>query len=134
MKRKMIRETRLEGIIVSAAILIMLLSVAGCYNDKEENLYPGGTNSCDTSSFTYSRVIAPIISANCNICHGGGSPSGFIKLDVYSGVKTQVDNGRLWGAITHAAGYQPMPKDAASLSDCNIARIRLWIAAGALNN
>jgi len=45
-----------------------------------------------------------------------------------------VDNGKLLGAVTHASGYSPMPKNQAQLSDCNIQKITNWINKGALNN
>jgi hypothetical protein len=112
-----------------------LLSATSCYYDKEEILYPQGV--CDTtSSITFSVSITPILSANCTSasCHGGNTPAAGIKLDVYAGVKTVADNGKLVGAISYAAGFSPMPKNGAKISDCNIAKIKKWVAAGALNN
>jgi hypothetical protein len=44
------------------------------------------------------------------------------------------DNGKLVGAITHAAGFLPMPQSAPKLSDCNINKIKDWVNRGALNN
>lgn len=113
-------------------LFILLLSSNGCYNDKAEILYP--QTACDTTTVTYSTSVTPILSSSCNSCHGGSIPSAGIKLDTYAGVKQQVDNGRLWGAVSHGASYSPMPKNAPKLSDCNQAKIRLWIAAGAPNN
>jgi hypothetical protein len=40
----------------------------------------------------------------------------------------------MYGAITHSAGFTPMPKDAAQLSACTIAKIKKWIDDGAPNN
>lgn len=104
----------------------------GCYYDKEEILYPDSV--CDTSIVTYSRSVAPIISSSCNSCHSGVSPSFGIRLDNYQDLKTQVDNQKLAGVINHAAGFSPMPKNAAKLSNCNIAIIMHWIESGAPNN
>ena len=104
----------------------------GCYYDKEEVLYPQSV--CDTASVTYSRSVVPILSANCVSCHGGNTPSAGIKLDAYTGVKIQVDNGRLWGAVSHAVGFSPMPKNGLKMSTCNLTKIKKWIDAGALNN
>lgn len=119
-------------VLLVPCCFLLLLSMSSCYNDKEEILYPD--TACDTAVVTYSASIAPVLSSNCITCHGGSTPSASIKLDVYTGVKQQVDNGRLWGAVSHAASYSPMPKNANKLSACNLAKIRLWIAAGAPNN
>lgn len=113
-------------------LLMLLLSATGCYYDKAELLYPN--TACDTTTVTYSGSIIPVLGSNCTSCHGGSTPSASIKLDTYAGVKQQVDNGRLWGAVSHAASYSPMPKGGTKLSACNLAKIRLWIAAGAPNN
>ncbi len=120
--------------IVAAFMVVFALSISntGCYYDKEEILYPGTV--CDSSNTTYSTAVVPVLSSFCNGCHGGNTPSATIRLDTYTGVKQQVDNGRLLGAITHSTSYSPMPKNGNKLSDCNIARIRRWIAAGAPNN
>ncbi len=55
-------------------------------------------------------------------------------LDNYAIVKAAAVNGLLLGVITHAPGFAQMPKDAAKLSDCNIAVIRKWINDGAPDN
>ena len=114
------------------ALVLVLLSASSCYYDKGEILYP--QTVCDTAVVTYSASVAPILSANCVSCHGGSTPSAGIRLDTYSGVKIQADNGRLWGVVSWAPGYSAMPKNASKLNTCNIEKIRLWIAAGSPNN
>ena len=43
-----------------------LLILAGCYNDKYDKLYPKPvTNTCDTTTITYSNDVKPIIVSNC---------------------------------------------------------------------
>lgn len=118
--------------VFAVACPLLLVSITGCYNDKAEIIYP--QTACDTSRVTYSGSIVPLLSSNCLICHGGNTPSAAIRLDLYAGVKMQVDNGRLWGAVSQAISYSPMPKNAGMLSACNLAKIRLWIAGGAPNN
>jgi mono/diheme cytochrome c family protein len=119
-------------LLINLISLTLLFSLSGCYNDKAEILYPD--SACDTAAVKYSTSILPVLGSNCNSCHGGSTPSAAIKLDTYAGVKQQVDNGRLWGAVSHATSYSPMPKNGNMLNTCNLARIRLWIAAGAPNN
>jgi cytochrome c553 len=38
------------------------------------------------------------------------------------------------GCIEQQPGFDAMPKGASKLSDCDIARIRAWVAAGQPNN
>lgn len=95
---------------------------------------PGSGNGCDTANMQYAANVRPILQANCYSCHGNGASSGGVTLDSYNGVKAQVNNGNLIGTITHASGYSPMPRGGAKLSDCDINKIRGWIARGALNN
>lgn len=89
--------------------------------------------SCDTSNFTYSGQVAPLLQKNCLGCHSGTGASANVHLDSYVGVKTVADNGRLVGAVSHATGFKPMPQGG-KLQDCEIITIQKWVAAGAPNN
>jgi hypothetical protein len=111
---------------------IIATSLNSCYYDKSDLLYPD--TACDTTAVKYSTSVLPILSSNCISCHGGSTPSAAISLDTYTGVKLQVDNGRLWGAVSHSPNFSPMPKNSNKLSACNLNKIRIWIAAGAPNN
>lgn len=115
-----------------SVLLLALFYLNSCYNDKAEILYP--QTVCDTAVVTYSTSVIPILSSNCITCHGGNTPSAGIKLDDYNSVKLQVDNGRLWGVVSQAVNYSPMPKNGNKLNTCSLEKIRLWIAAGAPNN
>lgn len=122
-------------VFIAALIIIsgiLLNSFNSCYYDKSDLLYPN--TACDTAAVKYSTSVLPILSSNCINCHGGATPSAGISLDSYAGVKMQVDNGRLWGAVSHSASYSPMPKNSAKLNNCSLEKIRIWIAAGAPNN
>ena len=118
--------------LLAVGLVIVLLSATGCYYDKEEKLYP--QTVCDTATVTYSSSVVPILLSNCTICHGGNTPSAGIKLDTYAGVKVQADNGRLWGAVSQAVSFSPMPKNGTKLNTCNLTKIKKWLDAGALNN
>ena len=121
---------------IFSVLIVLLITVAlfntSCYYDKEEILYPNTV--CDTTTVKYSSSVAPVLSSFCNSCHGGGTPSAGIKLDTYNDVKIQAANGRLWGAVSHAGSYSPMPKNAAQLNSCNLAKIRKWLDAGYPDN
>lgn len=118
--------------LTAVGLVIVLVSSTGCYYDKEEKLYP--QTVCDTATVTYSSSVVPILLSNCTVCHGGNTPSAGIRLDTYAGVKQQADNGRLWGAVSQAASFSPMPKNGTKLNTCNLTKIKKWLDAGALNN
>ena len=131
----MIKKFKHRFLFINLSLVIgsfILLTINSCYYDKAEILYP--PSNCDTAAVTYSRSILPILGANCNSCHGGTLPADGIDLTMYSVVKAQVDNGKLWGAVSNAPGYKPMPRNSDKLSDCNLSKIKLWILAGAPNN
>lgn len=112
----------------------MLLVLASCYRDNEQDLYPT-QGSCDTNGVTYANTVAGLLQANgCITCHSGPAPSGNLSLSNYSAVRTVALNGKLYGAINHSSGFSPMPQGGAKMSTCNISRIKAWIDAGSLNN
>lgn len=119
----------------------LVLILYSCSKSNEEDLggsTPGGNNppaTCVTSNMQYSVHIAPLIQTNCFACHSNANMSvSGISLEGYNNLKAKVTDGRLLGAITHAAGFSPMPQGGPKLSDCNINRIKAWIDAGAPNN
>ena len=89
---------------------------------------------CDTSAVTFNAVIKPLIQNKCQGCHQGSSPGGGIDLSAYAGIRAVAIDGSLLGTINHSAGWSAMPKNGNKLPDCDIAKIRIWINAGALNN
>jgi mono/diheme cytochrome c family protein len=91
-------------------------------------------NSCDSTVFTYSAAVAPLMNTYCKGCHNPASLGGGIDVSTYSTVKAIAANGKLMGSITHAAGYSAMPQGSAKLSDCEIKQVQKWIQAGTLNN
>lgn len=102
-------------------------------NQGAKNTTGCSTSACDTTVFTYTAV-KKIVDANCINCHSGATPSGGLNYSTYSGLKAVADAGRLLGAVTHAAGYTPMPYQQPKLDDCKVTQIRKWIQSGAPNN
>ncbi|MBK9731413.1 MAG: hypothetical protein IPO83_09005 [Chitinophagaceae bacterium] len=113
---------------------VLLMALNGCYYDVEEELYPVGSNPCDTSNVTYSATIQPMLQQNCYSCHSDAAYLGSITVEGYDNVITLVNNGKLVGSVNYQSGYAPMPSDAPKLSDCNLLKIDTWIKHGALNN
>lgn len=89
---------------------------------------------CDTSNVTWSATIRPIIQAKCQGCHQGGAPGGGVDLSNYAGVSGAAFDGSLVGSVDHLPGWSAMPKNSPKLSDCDIAKIKIWVNAGAPNN
>jgi hypothetical protein len=119
--------------IVLTGMVMLSFFESGCYYDKEEELYPNG--NCDTAHVTYTTVIASLINNyGCLGCHYGPAPSGGFSLQGYQNVKAKVTDGRLYGAISHAAGFSPMPQGAINMSSCDINKVKAWIDAGAPEN
>ena len=108
--------------------------ITACTYNKEEELYPN-TGNCDTNNVSFSTTITPILQKySCSFCHSSVTMSGNISLANYNSVKTQVNNGRLFGAINHEPGFSQMPQGGNKMNQCDINKVKAWIDAGALNN
>jgi hypothetical protein len=117
--------------IVFLLCVLLSTTLAGCYYDVEEELYP---SDCDLTNVTYQATVAPILSSYCLGCHSTAANLGSVRLEGYDAVKNYVNNGRLLGSIKHSPGFSPMPKDSPKIPSCAITQIERWIADGALNN
>jgi hypothetical protein len=98
----------------------------------------GCNTSCDSNQFKYAANIQPILNNYCTGCHSGVNPPSGIDLTTYANVKALTTNGLnslLYGVTAHLPGYNPMPKGSlTTIPVCEIAQLRKWIQAGALNN
>lgn len=88
-------------------------------------------STCDSTVFTYSGAISPII-ANCVGCHKPGSLGGGVDLSNFAGVQTVALNGKLLASLKRTTNW--MPQGGNKLSDCQIRQFEKWINAGAQNN
>lgn len=112
--------------------MIFLALATGCYYDNEMRLY---NCTVDAANTKYSTTVTNLLTAyGCLGCHGNTAPSGNVNLSTYAGVKAVAENGRLYGATSHAAGYNPMPQGGDKMSDCDLKKLKAWIDAGAPNN
>ncbi|MCE7933515.1 MAG: hypothetical protein DYG96_02860 [Chlorobi bacterium CHB2] len=89
------------------------------------------TSNCDTLNMTYTRNIKPILQTYCVGCHSGPSPSAGQRLDNFSDVRAAGVGGRLYGVVSHSAGYPKMPYNGNKLDSCRIATIKAWVNQGA---
>ena len=122
---------------------ILLLGAVALLGNAAGCTYANGDQApivvpCDATSqtVTYAGVISPIFDTNCRQCHASNVASisgGGIALGDYQSIKRYGIDGLL-GSIEHTPGYLPMPKGRAKMAECDIIRIKVWLAAGALNN
>lgn len=123
-------------IIIITAILIVCC-MSSCYYDSKEYLFPQLTSGCDTTNITYTLSVIPIFNNHCLSCHSNSTAAAYganIRLENYTDVKARVDDGKLWGSISHSTGFSPMPKGSSKLNECKLSIIQKWIDKGAANN
>ena len=115
-------------------ISVLALTIWGCSYDTEEDLYPP-PSTCNTTNVTFSGTVNPLLTSyGCLGCHVGSAPQGNINLQGHTNVRNVANSGRLYGAISHAPGFQPMPHGMPKMAQCDINKIKAWIDAGAPNN
>lgn len=90
--------------------------------------------ACDTANVTWTASIQPIIQQKCQGCHQGAAPGGGISLQTYNDVRLTAIDSSLRGVVEHQPGWSAMPKGTARLPECDLAKIRIWVEAGAPNN
>jgi hypothetical protein len=96
-------------------------------------------NGCDTTKFSFTEIIQPILSTYCTGCHNSTSASASVDLSTYNQVNSEISTfpGRLVGAIEWTPPYtgnKAMPYGGSKMPDCYIKQIKKWIDAGAPND
>ncbi|CAN5240075.1 hypothetical protein BH09BAC5_BH09BAC5_11390 [soil metagenome] len=86
------------------------------------------TIDCSGTESSYSKDIAPMITANCMPCHKAGSMKG--DWTTYAGLKTSVDNGSF---EKHVLVKKDMPPKK-PLTEDDVKKIRCWLKNGSQNN
>jgi hypothetical protein len=126
----------MKKIVIGIFAIFMVLFISSCYYDKEELLYGNPNAPCkDTiTNISYTQHVVPLLRQYCYNCHSGNFPSGGITMGTYMTDKAIGQNGKLYGSISFAPGYKPMPEGMSKLNTCQILAIRKWIDAGMLNN
>jgi hypothetical protein len=111
-------------------IFSIVIIVSSCYNDSEEGLFPQNVidAQCDTTVFTFSLAIKPMIDANCITCHKTQSP----VLKTFDDVSLNAT--RILGSIKHQSGYIAMPQGSSVLESCKITQFEKWMTTGKKNN
>jgi hypothetical protein len=128
------------GAILVASAMVSYLSACS-YTNSADTLTP-----CSLPQVvSYQVDVLPILKQQCYRCHSADKykslASGILNMEDFTSFKYYATpaNGRdnvsyLVGNIRHDAGFVAMPNDGGKLSDCEIATIKAWVDAGALNN
>jgi len=110
--------------------------LAGAYGCTYEHGEPAPACDITRETITYSGVISPIFDRHCRECHSTASAAslgGGNDFGSYQAV-ARYPSASLLGSIEHSPGYDAMPKGGNKVPDCDIARIKAWMAAGKPNN
>jgi hypothetical protein len=91
-------------------------------------------SECDTTKYTFSNRVNPLMQSWCVGCHNPSNSGGGINLSDYSGVSNAVAGNKFLGSIKHLQGYSPMPQNGGQLSACDINAIEKWINNGYPDN
>ena len=116
-------------------ILFLPFLIASCTYESREPVEP---EPCDTEQVSYSNRVDGILEQHCGSCHRNGSRSGGIVLDSYEDVAlltepNEPEASLLYGVVSHTFG-KPMPNNSPKIPECDIQKIRAWIADGAKND
>jgi hypothetical protein len=125
-------------IVINLFYLVLLVSCKHAPTVAPAVVQAPSSSACDTGNVTYSITIHKDLSDNCLRCHGSSVynfSGGGYNFDDYTVIAAQANNGNLAKAINHAPGVIAMPTDqSAKISDCDIRKFMIWIAAGAPHN
>jgi len=117
----------------AAALGLCLALASGCTYSHGDAVAPC---NADPATTTYAATVAPIIQLNCrNSCHNATLREGGVNFDDFTEVEFYALNGEIVRRIQLDPGHPDfMPKNHGKLAPCDIARIKAWVDAGALNN
>jgi len=99
-----------------------------------------GSNPDGTAAATFTEIYTTILTVYCSgsSCHNPGTASGVSfasQSSAYTAVSRRVTPGNGAGSAFYSTvNSGSMPRGAAKLSATNLAKIKAWIDAGALNN
>lgn len=117
--------------VTTCLLFALVFLFSGCYNDKQEILYPGSTTApdCATVPSKFAADIYPLITSKCAIpdCHDA-TASGGNTFQNYSQISSKKDRINV-----RVIMEKSMPPAGALLPD-EINKIKCWINNGALNN
>lgn len=131
----------MKKIQLSILSITATLFFSSCYYDNFKELHPEtalNNSACDTTGvISYSVHISPVLANSCTgSCHNGtGSGHDMTSWSAVNFDAVDPGGGKLVGSVIWDGTAQAMPQGATSkISDCDITKIKKWVAAGAPNN
>lgn len=126
-----------QGQILSLISMVFLLaSLPSCEKNDPENPEDLVCNETITS-VSYYDDIQPIIASNCYRCHSNENNGELAEgndLEGYLDIFPYAKSGALLGVVKHNDGFTPMPLNDDKLALCDILKIEMWVAEGAMEN
>lgn len=126
-------QSRILGLI---SLVLFLAFLPSCEKNKSEN--PEDLVCNETiNSVSYYDDIQPIIASNCYRCHSNENNGELAEgndLEDYLDIFPFAKAGTLSGVVRHDDGFIPMPLNDDKLTLCDILKIELWVAEGAMEN
>ncbi len=111
---------------------LAFLVLFSCSSDLEDDLLDSLsiTDTNTTYTYSYSSDIAPIITNNCQPCHGSGIGASAVSFDSYDAMSGYTTPSLMIDYLE--SGY--MPAGGGSLHDSLITKIEIWYDEGVPNN
>jgi mono/diheme cytochrome c family protein len=126
----------MKKLVFSALLLGFAAALTNaCTYQTAELLYPkANLANCDSTVFSYSKIVAPMMQESCVSCHSNGNVSGGVNLQDYQNTAIWAKNGKLYNSISHNGIASKMPQGGAKLADCKVLLVKKWVEAGFPNN
>jgi len=135
----------MKNFLLRMLFLSMLLVVlAGCSGPAAEVTQAeveASPSAPASGGVSFAADVLPVFEDNCTRCHGDSRQNGGLRLDSYAALMAGGTDGAVvapgnadGSLLVTLVTSGEMPKNAASLGAEEIATIRQWIEAGALDN
>ncbi len=119
------------------ALFATITLLSSCGGESGSTTTEANTANCSTEEMSFKADIWPIIESNCLPCHNSEDYARKADGNLFAGyadIKAKLDEGLLIGNIEHLPGFINMPYKKKKIGDCEIAKIKAWVADGAVDN
>lgn len=124
-----------KSLFIAGIIIGLIIS---CRNDNMQSITPAIIKADTVPDVVTLSIhvnkIFNVYQCTSSRCHGSNPGAGEINLIDYNKLKVIATSGQLYGAISHAPSYSPMPKTGGKLTNVELETIKKWIDNGAPNN
>ncbi|REJ82927.1 MAG: hypothetical protein DWQ44_02085 [Bacteroidetes bacterium] len=115
----------------------ILIIVSGLLSCTDESGQPElfRPDNCDSTAFSYSRDIRPIISANCSYssCHAQGGTGSYDYND-YAVLADRIRAGRFVERLDLPVDNPLHMPEGFRMNPCELYKLKVWILQGYSNN